>query len=134
MILALLEHLQWGDVSWEYSLFREEEIVHTCCSALNHLLLENIEHLLKVYPQAMANWDGSGQLPLHCTIEVNTPLSIIKTLLRASPATGEAVFHGHDQAMLNFPPALLLAAATCDCDLESIFVLLGYVPTIMNRH
>jgi hypothetical protein len=91
-----------------------------------------IEHLLKVYPQAANIRDGSGRLPLHCAIEVNAPLSVIETLLRDNPDTGGAILHCRDHVMLNFPPALM--AAACDCDLESIFVLLYYdFPTITKR-
>jgi hypothetical protein len=91
-----------------------------------------IEHLLEVYPQAANIRDGSGRLPLHCAIEVNAPLSVIETLLHDNPDTGGAILHCRDHVMLNFPPALM--AAACDCDLESIFVLLHYdFPAITKR-
>jgi hypothetical protein len=87
-----------------------------------------VEHLLEEYPEAATIRDGSGRLPLHVAIEANASISILETLLRATPAAGEAVCRCEDDVMFNFPPALMAAAN--DCDLESIFMLLRYVPTI----
>jgi hypothetical protein len=90
-----------------------------------------VKHLLEEYPEAATVRDAGGRLPLHAAIEANAFLSILEALLRATPAAGEAVCRCKDDVMLNFPPALMAAAS--DCDLESIFVLLRYVPTITKR-
>jgi hypothetical protein len=93
--------------------------------------MEVIEHLLDVYPEAATVRDGRGRLPLHYAVEAKAPLSVLEALLRAGPATGEELCCQKDDVMLNFPPALM--AAVSDCDLESIFVLLRSIPTIMKR-
>jgi hypothetical protein len=93
--------------------------------------VEVVEHLLSVYPEAATVQDGSGMLPLHAAIEANAPLSVLEALLRVHPVAGEAVCRRHGDEMWNFPPVLMAAAS--DCHLESIFVLLRYVPTIVKR-
>jgi ubiquitin carboxyl-terminal hydrolase L3 len=93
--------------------------------------LDLVEHLLEEYPEAATIRDGTGRLPLHAAIEANAPLSVLEALLRVNPATGEAVFRRKGDVMVNFPPALMAAAN--DCDLESIFALLRYVPTLTKR-
>jgi ankyrin repeat protein len=91
-----------------------------------------LKQLLKVYPEATTVRDGSGLLPLHIAIESRASLSVLEVLLRATnPNAGEAVCRRRDDIMLNFPPVLMAAAS--DCDLESIFALLRYAPTISNR-
>jgi hypothetical protein len=90
---------------------------------------EIVDILLEVYPEAVTIWDNFGQLPLHVAIRANGQLSILEAMLHVNPVSGVAVCRCRDDAMANFPPAILAAAS--DCDLESIFVLLRHDPGIM---
>jgi hypothetical protein len=93
--------------------------------------LSVLEVLLRAKLEAATVRDGSGRLPLHIAIESRASLSVLEVLLHANPDTGEAVCRRRDDVMLNFPPVLMAAAS--DYDLESIFTLLHYDPTITKR-
>jgi hypothetical protein len=85
------------------------------------------EHLLKVYPEAAYVRDSRDRLPLHLAIRAKAPLSMVQLLLDANQASGEANYR-YKNEFLNFPPALIASAS--ECDLDVVFTLLRFVPSI----
>ena len=88
-----------------------------------------VEFLLEAYPEATRVTDNRGRLPMHAAIEAKAPLPLIEVLLCANPASGEALY-SHQNEFMNFPSALI--AAGMDCNLEVIFVLFRYFPSIVQ--
>jgi hypothetical protein len=82
---------------------------------------------LKVYPEAAYVRDSRDRLPLHLAIRAKAPLSMVQLLLDANQASGEANYR-YKNEFLNFPPALIASAS--ECDLDVVFTLLRFVPSI----